>query len=271
MGVWVSSVPANLAPAQASMQAPEGQVTNLARLVQPARVKITDPEGQLSEMNVQFKQPTWSPAGRFVLVQVQPKNSTVSWYAVLDTIKELLYTVSETYSQVPGEASARWMENGDLLVVHASDPMQRKAPAVYVIDVFATNRNLLSTQSTYDLHSEALPLADSSRKVIPVIRLNWPGVPHSSWMPIGVWLYGADTAPTLLSLDMQFGRLTRLADLPAGVEDISWSPDGTGGLVIVPGGSPLYFSLEDNRFYNLQLSLQPGAHGFLWLAPTLHP
>lgn len=239
-----------------------------ARLRHEPVAAMIDPAGEITQLPVQFSAPEWSPAGRFILMQVHPEGSTVSWYAVLDSHTAQLVEISASYCSQPGDGSVVWLPDSRLLVTHASDPLERQPPYVHLIEVLPTRPRLLAVRETFDLASEDFPLIDSSRKIIPVHSVAWPGIPQRGRLPLTVGLVGADSPPMLFNLELQFGRLETLITLPAGIQQVLWSPDGRGGLLAGSAGEVLYYHLDQKRMYNLLPLLGVAPHDFHWLPPV---
>lgn len=257
-GIWLAS------PAQASGQ---------PRLIQPAEISVADPKGQKSQMQVRFSQAVWSPQGRFILARVQPLNSPIAWYSLVDTLSGRRADIQDSYSQTANQAQARWLPSGDLLVTHASDPARQVSPFVRLILVRPTSPDLLVAGKSFDLYSDALPFSASARKIIPVHEVNWAGDPLAGRLPLSIDLVGMDAAPVLFLLDLQVGKLNKLADLPANIAAVYWSPDGSGGLILVTGNGPtglrpLFIALDGSGFYDLEAVLGPNPHEFHWLPPV---
>jgi hypothetical protein len=127
----------------------------------------------------------------------------------------------------------------------------------------------LVIRKSFDLYSEALPFITSARKVIPIHEVAWPGNPLGERMPLEVRLVGVDAPPVLFLLELQFGKLTKISDLPANITAIHWSPDGSGGLVVLSdaslGSQFLFITLDGSGMYDLQPSLGPDPRDFYWL------
>jgi hypothetical protein len=219
-------------------------------------------------MAVTFSQLEWSPIGRFLLARVRPLHSSVAWAAVLDTTTGAAASVMQAYSQSPDEAHVSFMPSGDLLLLRASAPGTRRAPTVTVIRVLPSRPGLLAVGRSFELLSPDFPMLDSSRKIIPVHTLDWPGPAVNGFMPLGVRIIGADAAPMLFKMEMQFGRLEKLIQLPSGIVQVLWSPDGMGGLLVDASGQAAYLTLDKAQVYPLSLALGSAPHSFVWLAPT---
>jgi hypothetical protein len=239
-----------------------------ARLAIPSEIQVTDPKGQTTPMQVQFSALEWSPLGRFLLAQVRPPHSSVAWAAVLDTTKGSAASVMDAYAQSADEARLRFLPSGDLLLLRASVPGQQRAPSVSIIRVLPTRPDLLALGRSFELISPDFPMLDSSRKDIPVHTLDWPGYVVKGYLPLGVRIRGADAAPMLFKVEMQYGRLEKLIQLPSGITQVLWAPDGSGGLLIDAAGQASFLTLDKAQVFPLNLALGPAPHDFVWLAPN---
>ncbi len=269
------AAPSMAASGKAALDQGAQNAAGPARLVHPAEVSVVDPKGKTAKVAVHFSQPDWYREGRFVLLHVQPLGSSVTWYALLDTLKGKLAEVPDSYGTTPDESFARWLPDGSLLVTHASDPVRRIPPYVRIIQVTPTSPELLIVRKAFDLYSDAIPFSDSTRKIIPTHSVDWPGYPQSGRMPLGISLTGTDTLPVLFQLELQFGQLEKLTDLPADVVQIYWSPDGRHGLLINSNGKNVrlvsFPAQGQVAFYDLLPVFGPEPHSFLWLAATQRP
>ncbi len=239
-----------------------------ARNTHPPAASVIDPKGQSVSLPVHFTQLEWSPVGRFLLAKVRPLHSNVTWYAILDATNGRVASVMQAYSQNPGMTQVSFLPDGSLLLTQASDPATRRPPTVTIIRVLATRPQLLAIDKVFKLTSSEFPMLDSSRKTIPVHMLDWPGYPVKGYLPIGVLVQGADAAPALFKLELQYGRLEKLLQLPAGVNLVIWSPDGSGGLLVGGGDKLSFLSLDKAQVYPLTPTFGEDAHAFVWLAPN---
>jgi hypothetical protein len=269
-GVWLASREEHLAA-----NPPETP----ARLVHSNRVQVSDPQGKSSQIEVSFDSPAWSPAGRFILLEVRPLASSVSWQGVVDTSSGRLSQAQDSFRYAPSEADAIWLPDGSLLVIHASDPQRQAPPFVHVWAVMPTSPDLLESRRQYNLYSDAFPFSESARKSIPAHSLDWPGMLDAHRLGLGVRLFGLDIAPILFRLDLPTGVLYKLSDLPADIAQVLWSPDGAGALALGPRGQAFYMPFSNRssdggplgggELSDLRPALGGDAHRFTWLPPVV--
>jgi hypothetical protein len=237
------------------------------RLIQPDRVQITDPQAKSIEIEVRYQNMVWSPDGRYVLTEVLPQDSEISWYAIADTRRERLVQVHDSYKNQGSNAAMIWLQDGSLLMIHAGDPSSQ-APLVRQWQLVHTHNELLILNQEFVLSSEAFP------------AISQPGLGHSYGI---YWLTQSsqeqctlainhpDTALAsgVFSLDLVEGTLQKLFDLPPEVSGVLWSPDGSGALILGEDESNVLFvSRLGGVQQDLRSLLGQDAHDFTWLPPT---
>jgi hypothetical protein len=291
-GVWLS------APLQ-----PEAQ------LVHESRATVRDPKGQTSEIPVTLHSISWSPNGRFVMLQVMPSPQGVHWQAVLDIRLGRLADIPESSEYAARTASVQWstpmvdpmvsedltavpeLPGSRLLVAHGSSGAESGAPFVKIWDALPTNNDLLVLVRKYMLNPWDFPPLLSSQapgtatpQATEQARdqtdcLTWLFQPDANSLNMGLVVTpaanptGAQAA--LFTLNLPDGRVHPLVELPADVAEVLWAPDGSGALILGWHGQVMFYALKDNRLQDLHQALaipdQAAAspHDFLWLPPTL--
>lgn len=236
-------------------------------------VEVPDPTGKASQIEAQFSSPQWSPAGRFVLVQVIPNQSNASWHAVIDSLTGRIGQVLDSYKISPEQVSVSWLPNGKLAVARASDQALQTPATIQVWDVLATNPALLVSAELYkfpsgDFSSGAASLTVTSEGINP-LRLDW--IQQSSR---GHLMFGATQPDTispvgLYDLNLLTNTVIQLAQLTSGVDKVLWAPDDSGMLVITLDGQVLFFTPDGKETIDLKSTVGSDPKGFIWLPPSL--
>jgi WD40 repeat protein len=234
------------------------------------QVTIIDPAGQSSQLQAHFSGLQWSPLGRFALLDVFPKNSNVSWYAVLDTRTGRLQHLIDSYETSPEQTSVEWLKDGTLALAHAADSFSGKKPVIQIWNVVPTNPNLLVALQQYELFPDLGPMVDieTSQRATQKLCLDWLYQQQEGYLQFGAILEGNFNRPALFGLKMSNGSITVLTQLDPDTKQVFWSPDGTGLLVIGINGQVLYNSVNGGEVYDLNQTLGADPHDFQWLPPT---
>lgn len=239
------------------------------RLVHDPHVEITDPEGQVSLYAANFHNLRWSADGRFLLLRTTPLESAVGWESVVDIRTGEMAHIPDSFTLGAEEARTEWFAAAQVVVIHAGDPARREPPFIHIWNVIATNPEILVSDRRFDLYSDDFPFSPDASKSIPAHQVDWvaPGPPGK--LLLAVKLPDTAAVPVIFSLDLQLGKLAKIHTLPNNVVEVSWSPDGTGGLVSVRGGRFYFLPLPTGAAIDLQtiFNLQP--QRFHWLVPAM--
>ena len=242
--------------------------TGEIRLVRSNIVTVSDPQNKTNEIEVSFQALDWSPAGRFALATVFPSSSDVSWQAILDTLTGRLVQVPDSYENNDWESDVDWMQNGDLLVMHASDSDNQKPPFIKVYHVFPTRNELLVFIDYQEIGEEFLRTRSSFSNLLP-INLIWPHSLDARTLRMGI-TSGTASKPFLFSIDLQIDKLEKLLDLPQDTFDVLWTPDGQNALVLGTKGQIFFVALPRGPLRDVRPVLGKNAHDFFWLPPVPH-
>jgi hypothetical protein len=252
-GIWLGS----LQPAKVS-------------LIHPASIQVSDPKGNQQEIQVRFKSPQWSPAGRYVLLTVLPSASAVRWQAVLDTRSGRLVQVSDSYKQDEFEACAAWLNSGDLVVAHADNAAAHEAPFMRQMRVMATNSEMLLPLKTVPLELDLFApgaAADGLSRYYPL----WPVQSQHGEIFFSLISSGPPATATMYQLNFALGTLLKMFRLPFEPLGLSWAPDDSGALIIGQRGQVIFVPVDGGDFLDLLPMLDAGTpletQNFTWLPP----
>ncbi|MEW5868412.1 MAG: hypothetical protein AB1894_03995 [Chloroflexota bacterium] len=239
-----------------------------SRLVHPAQVEVIDPKGETTRLPVAFNLEDWSPAGRYVLVQVLPSANGVRWKSVLDTRLGRLTRVPGSDEMGDRLVGLTWTSEGGLLLANGGDPAQRTAPFVQLWSVVPTSPEMFISVKFFELHSlDFPPLSSEDGKGVSYC-LGWLAPRPDGLFGLGMLVPGTTNAAVLFELELEHGRLKRLLELPYDTTLVTWSPDGRGALVQGSHTQVLFADLEAGRYYDLRPMLGDRAHSFTWLPPA---
>jgi len=238
-----------------------------AQQIQPAQVTVTNPQDQTSEIEVFFHSLKWSPAGRFAMVTVTPRSSNISWIDVIDTRTGKLAQVPDSFEVNEWETSVSWMKNGDILVLHTSDPLTHSPIFVKVFRTFYTNPELLVETKLIefpgDLFQDESILGTSESGYY----LDWANQLDDRMLLLGAANTTDSIPPTLYRLDLDFNKFERVFKLPDKTMEILWSPDGQNALILRMNEHILLLSIKGGTIRDLSSILPEDAHDFIWLPP----
>ncbi len=251
--------------------------------INPGIVPILDPAGKPSEIEAWLSSPLWSPKGRFVLVEVSPKQSNVRWQAVLDVSTRRIIQVMDTYQILETDASLSWLEDGTLAVARASNPDQNQQPigvsepAIQLWQVVPTHTSLLIPGKPFRIKSEMLLNQMSevlSEKELspgsnPVFYFEWLQPMEPGKLMLSARILNSDRQPVLFRFDLRNGSLTPFAKLIWDMQDILWAPDHSGFLAIGTDEAMSYFSIEDGKWFDLADYGDTDPNSARWLPPAL--
>jgi len=247
-----------------------------ADCVNPGVMPILDPEGKPSEIEAWLSSPLWSPAGRFVLLEVSPKQSNVRWQAVLDVSSRRIIQVIDSYETLATDASLSWLEDGRLAVARASSPNQNPAlqgsaaPTIQLWQVVPTHSSLLIPGNHYPIRTEAIFTEEpSSTGLNPALCFEWLQPMEPGHLLVSARVLNADHQPVLFRLDLGNGFLTPIAETAIDTQQILWAPDHSGFLAIGTDQQMSYFSIEVDKWFNLSSFGEADPNSARWLPPVL--
>ncbi len=242
-------------------------------LINPGIVQIIDPAGQLLELEASFYSPRWSPVGRYVLVEVSPKDTHVKWQAVLDVRNSKLNKVVDTYSTGAKEACVAWLPNGSLLAAHSGEPDRKTNPVIKSWDIMPTNSELLTLQKSIQIN-----LVDNMANLPPEIDPNFDIEDvNLTWLqPVGIdrvlvgfqSVDGSWNTPILL-VDLSDDSFQLIAMAGVDVNWIKWFPDDSGFLISDLSGNILYFDISSSKTSDILPGREIDPLSLYWMLPEI--
>jgi hypothetical protein len=244
-----------------------------AKLAAQASIQTTDPHGEKSNIQVVFNPVSWSPAGRFALVEVIPSATGVHWLAVVDTRSGRMVEVPQTFSSTNQEANRYaigWLTDGRLAVA-SSDPDQKlRYPSVNLFQVIPTHEELLVFEKSFVLFDEAQLLSPTDH----------PGISYSpSWLAqtgrqqVSFALIPSEitTPPVLVTLDLKTGQLSILGTTPNDILSILWSTSRADAVVLGKHSQVLLLPADGGPMVDLRSLFGTNLQDFIWLENASQP
>lgn len=233
----------------------------------PASVAVTDPRGGTSRITVRYERLSWSPFGRYLLAKVSPLNSEVHWWGLLDTKTGRQAEIPGTYELGQESAQAAWMGDGRVMAGLPGRADSSALPRVQVWSVLPTRDDLLLSDLEINLPLEKLPwLGDEAASAIQY-SVAWLSAYRSRYLSFGVTIPDSDTPASLFLLDVKYGHLEKINELPASIQGLSWSTTSLAGLAWRERRQILYLPGDGSQAVNLLPEFGPDAHRFTWIPP----
>jgi len=236
------------------------------KLVHNNLAKITDPNGNLTEISIAFNNLVWSPEGRYLITEVFPHESDVFWYSVLDTRRERLVRITGSYEFTPPNSAVIWLDDGSLLEINNGSDNETGIPSLRQWEMVDTRDNLLVLIHETELHLDVLPFIaeDDSGNYFNISSLIQVG---KDQLNLEVDFSTNLDIPSLFSINSITGMINKQFDLPFQPIELIWVPDGSGALIIGPEADIIYISMHNETALNLQHILGPKARNFNWQLP----
>jgi hypothetical protein len=246
-GVWIYSM--------------EDSQTSLAI---PGKLEVSDPKGEFSQVQVSFSQLSWSPQGRYLKGEVSPRGSDVHWQSVLDTRTGRVGEVPESYTQARISSELTWLPDGRLCQIRSSDRQQNQGPIATLWRVLPTRDDLLLELNSFSLQSDDFPsvvnnLPDSND--VP----SWLESIDDRLVSFALFLPGQDRPGALFTMDLKYGAVQKINELPYSTQMVLWAPDHAGTVVHSQEGEILFVPRDGSTPKNLTPSLGSDAKEFRWL------
>jgi Tol biopolymer transport system component len=231
-------------------------------------VRVTDPKGGEGEVSVQFDSLTWSPRGRYVLMEVIPSDSGVRWQGILDTKNGRFAQVPNSFDYSTLDACACWSKDGSLMVGHSGDSAEDRPPYINIWGIVPTHNDLLILEENFELDSQFFPSLSNLDEFEQHYFPNWLSQINENKSYFGLTLIDTNSSPLLFELDLRNGTLSEIIVIPYNPIDVLWSPDGVGALIIGKNSEIIFAPFDGSLMRDLHLRLGEDAQDFIWLPPT---
>lgn len=237
------------------------------RLTIPGKLEVSDPKGEVSHIQVAFNQMTWSPQGRYLKAKISPAGSNVFWQAILDTLTGRVAEVPDSYAQAHVSSTLAWLPDGRLCQIRSSDHQQNQGPVAKLWRVLPTRDELLLELKSFNLQSNDFPSVVYNFPELNDIP-DWLETIDDQLVSFALFLPEKAQPGILFTMDLQFGTLQKINELPSDTQMILWAPDHTGTLVRDQQGEILFVPRDGNTPSNLVPVLGNDAQEFHWLPMT---
>jgi WD40-like Beta Propeller Repeat len=230
----------------------------------PGKLEVSDPKGELSRVQVSFSQMRWSPQGRYLIAMVSPNGSEVHWQAVLDTRTGRAGEVPETYTQELTSSVLTWLPDGNLCQIRSSDHQQNQGPEARLWRVLPTRDNLLLELNSFALQSNDFP---SEANHLPGLNdvPAWLESIDDRLVSFALFLPDQARPGVLFTMELNYGAVAKINELPDDTQMVLWAPDHVGTLVHGQQGNILFIPRDRSEPKNLTSSLGSDAKDFRWL------
>jgi hypothetical protein len=233
----------------------------------PGKLDVSDPKGEVSHIQVAFSQMVWSPQGRYLKAKISPSGSDVHWQAILDTRTGRVAEVPETYTQDHTSSVLTWLPDGRLCQVLGSDRQQNQGPTANLWSVLPTRDDLLLELKSFKLQSGDFPSAVNNLPELNDVPA-WLESIDNQLVSFILSLPGQTRSGILFTMDLKYGAVQKINELPYDIQMILWAPDHTGTLVLSQQGEILFVPRDGGAPMNLVPSLGSDAQEFHWLPMT---
>ena len=238
-----------------------------ARLAVPGKVQITDPQGDQSEVQVLYKPISWSPVGRFILVDVIPSASSVHWLVVIDTrtgvAVELPFTYGTLQSSMPSYA-ATWLKDGRLALAYVDREQPSRFPRIRIYQVVPTNDEFIvldQDRETYEASDMLSPTDHPGIFYTP----GWLGQTSQETISLALIPSEPVTPPALVSQDLESGDLVILHTLPDNTLDVIWSHSRADAIILDRVTQTFWGPAEFGPLVEMDSVFGSNSQKFVWL------
>jgi dipeptidyl aminopeptidase/acylaminoacyl peptidase len=235
-----------------------------AALAIPGKLDVSDPKGEISHIQVAFSQMAWSPQGRYLKAKISPSESDVYWQAIMDTRIGRVAEVPQTYTQEHNSSVLTWLPDGRLCQILSSDRQQNQGPAANLWSVLPTRDDLLLELKSFKLQSGDFPSAVNNLTELNDIPA-WLEAIDDQLVSFILFLPDQSQSGILFTMDLKYGAVQKIIELPYDIQMVLWAPDHTGTLVISRRGEILFVPRDGGAPKNLAPSLGGDAQEFHWL------
>ncbi len=241
--------------------------TQPARLAVPGSVQITDPQGETSEIQVALRPISWSPAGRFALVEVIPSTTSVHWLAVADTRTGRVVEVPDTFSTTSGETLEEaygWLDDGRLAVAAANPDLPSRYPTITLYQLIATHGELLVFDGSFSLLDDDFLLSPTDHPGVTFTPLS---LTQTDDQQVSLALVPSEeiTPAALVTLDLKTGDVAIQRIVSNDISNIIWSSTRPDAVYFGANSEVTYLPAGSNSEIDLQAIFGSNLHDFYWV------
>jgi hypothetical protein len=239
-------------------------------LITPNTLKTTDPDGETSEIQVSYSDLKWSPAGRFALVKVIPSSSATHWYTIIDTSRENIIEVPDTFLPGTDISNTIWLDNGDLIVAGLTKESGIYQINTAIFEIIPTHNNLVRYKETLEFSSEVLSNIIIGQEAFENLYLNWIDQSNHQVKKVNLAVISREhnILPTLFQLDLEDESLEAINMIQTPISDLYWAKDNNGALMTSEDDKLFFIPINGRATLNITQILGTDAAWFTWLPPT---
>lgn len=209
--------------------------------------------GEQTQVDVNFEGIGWSPQGRYILTNVSPSGSEVNWLGIVDTDRGLIAEVPGSFSAGAMMPNASWMSDGRLLTIGSGSGGDGSSPSLNIWQVKPTHAELIMPQSSIFLGASLLEHVMTFPRKLDYRQYAFIS---TSLDPSG--------SSKMLIYDNITRELSEVAELPAGILNVTWSADGAGA-ILQGGHNSAILVTSDEEAFDLYQILGIDSCCFNWL------
>jgi hypothetical protein len=212
------------------------------RLAVPSTIGVTYYGGEQSEILVEYESLDWSPQGRYLLTNVRPRLSEVSWMGIADTDRGQVSEIPGSFS--PGDLirNVEWTSEGDLVVINKVNQDEDTLSSLQVWRVVPTHDELILPELNINLSkADALP---SVLRTLQEHNLAYPRKLDYRYYSFITVPAGPSDESSIFIYDTITNELIKICKLPLGTVDVVWSGDRQGAIVVGRHDSAIIAALD---------------------------
>lgn len=246
-----------------------------AEIVNRGVVEMSDPAGESIQVPVKFRHPQWSPAGRFIILEIHPNDTQVYWVAILDTPTARTSEVIDSYQNGSSNASIVWLPDGTIITTRSSELDPEKPSEVKHWRVVPTNKDILIQLLSVTLDPpelfkqirlENLIVEKADRLYLKY--LYGYSNDHIFW---GARLLEKSDETYFFDLNLTTKHINPIFEVSEDLEEIFYAPDGSGFIFVTKKSGVFYADLLSNKTVQIGPQSNENVHSFYWMPPEWRP
>jgi hypothetical protein len=195
---------------------------------------------------------------------VSPNGSDVHWQAILEALTGRAGEVPDTYTQALTSSVLNWLPDGVLCQIRGSDHQQNQGPAARLWRVLPTRDNLLLELNSFALQSNDFPSVANNLPNLNDVPA-WLESIDDRLISFALFLPEHAQPGVLFTMELKYGAVEKINELPDDTQMILWAPDHVGTLVHSQEGNIIFIPRDGSAPKNLSSSLGSDAKDFRWL------
>jgi hypothetical protein len=175
----------------------------------------------------------------------------VYWLALVDTRLHKFVEIPDTYraDQKDSGGQIAWLEDGRLVVAHASGEAAQARISIYRI--LPASKDYLVLSESIDINTVSTQNQAASTPLDSCVSIHKLKPVNSRFISFVCSHPGMSAHPYLYILDDKKLSLQRLGQAPHDIQDILWSANFEGVMMVGEHGSVLYLSRDENLTQDL--------------------